>query len=87
MPGFVFADDGLILTNSHVVEGSTSVKVALPDGRDCAADIVGQDPDTDIAVLRITASDLVPVMFVIRGRSGRGNPWSRSAIGTASTTP
>ena len=61
--GFVFADDGLILTNSHVVEGSSSVKVALPDGRDCSADIVGQDPDTDIAVLRITASDLVPVTF------------------------
>jgi S1-C subfamily serine protease len=61
--GFVFAADGLILTNSHVVAGSSSVTVALPDGRDCSADVVGQDPDTDIAVLRITASDLVPVTF------------------------
>src|SRR5688500_17978255 len=61
--GFVFAADGLILTNSHVVDGSSRVKVALPDGRDCDADVVGQDPDTDIAVLRITASDLVPVTF------------------------
>ena len=61
--GFVFAADGLILTNSHVVEGSAQVRVALPDGRDCPADIVGQDPDTDIAVLRITAADLVPVTF------------------------
>ena len=59
--GFVFAADGLILTNSHVVDGSTHVKVALPDGRDCRADVVGQDPDTDIAVVRITAADLVPV--------------------------
>jgi S1-C subfamily serine protease len=61
--GFVFASDGLILTNSHVVEGSTKVQVALPDGRDCVADVVGQDPDTDIAVIRITAPDLVPVTF------------------------
>jgi S1-C subfamily serine protease len=61
--GFVFAADGLILTNSHVVEGSSTVQVALPDGRDYAADVVGQDPDTDVAVLRITAPDLVPVTF------------------------
>src|SRR5580765_5340830 len=61
--GFVFATDGLILTNSHVVEGSSQVQVALPDGRDYAADVVGQDPDTDVAVLRITAPDLVPVTF------------------------
>jgi len=61
--GFVFAADGLILTNSHVVEGSSKVQVALPDGRDYAADVVGQDPDTDVAVLRITAPDLVPVTF------------------------
>jgi S1-C subfamily serine protease len=61
--GFVFAADGLILTNSHVVAGSSHVEVVLPDGRDCSADLVGQDPDTDIAVLRITATDLVPVTF------------------------
>jgi S1-C subfamily serine protease len=61
--GFVFASDGLILTNSHVVEGSLKVQVALPDGRDYVADVLGQDPDTDIAVLRITAPDLVPVAF------------------------
>jgi len=61
--GFVFAADGLILTNSHVVSGSRHVQVSLPDGRDCPADVVGEDPDTDIAVLRITAADLVPVTF------------------------
>ena len=53
--GFVFADDGLILTNSHVVEGATHVEVTLPDGRDCSADVVGHDPDTDLAFIRITA--------------------------------
>ena len=56
----MFASDGLILTNSHVVEGSSKVQVALPDGRDYVADVIGQDPDTDIAVLEITAPDLVP---------------------------
>src|SRR4029453_4364104 len=61
--GFVFASDGLILTNRHVVEGSTKVQVALPDGRDYIADVLGQDADTDIAVLKITAPDLVPVTF------------------------
>ena len=61
--GFVFASDGLILTNSHVVEGSTKVQVALPDGRDYIADVLGQDPETDIAVLKITAPDLVHVTF------------------------
>jgi S1-C subfamily serine protease len=69
--GFVFAADGLILTNAHVVEGTRQVQVSLPDGRDCPADVLGQDPDTDIAVVRITAPDLVPVTF---GNSGTLRP-------------
>jgi S1-C subfamily serine protease len=59
--GFVFAADGLILTNSHVVADASEIDVALPDGREHRADLIGQDADTDVAVLKISASDLTAV--------------------------
>src|SRR5699024_7905331 len=55
----VDAKKGYILTNNHVINGADSIKVTLQDGRSFKAELVGADPDTDIAVLKIDAEHLV----------------------------
>ena len=67
--GVVVAPDGLVLTNSHVVHRSARTSVTLPDGRTRRADVVGDDPDTDLAVLRVAVLDGESVPWAMFGDS------------------
>ena len=88
--GFIFTPDGFILTNSHVVRKAKSIEVVLSDGRKFFADLIGDDPDTDLAVIRIDSPGIIPVNF---GDSGKiktgelviaiGNPYGFQASVTA----
>jgi len=89
--GFIVSQDGQIVTNHHVISGAQSVQVTLADGTTYAAEIIGSDPATDIALLRITAD--VDLPFVTFGSSeemrvgdevvAMGSPFGLSATVTS----
>jgi serine protease Do len=61
--GVIISSDGYIVTNNHVIENSNDIQVTLNDKRDYPARVVGTDPSTDLAVLKIEAQKLIPVRF------------------------
>lgn len=88
--GFVISPDGLILTNSHVVSGASRIQAILADGREPDTVLVGDDPESDLAVLRVYAPRLDPVRFAdsTRLRVGQvaiaiGNPYGFEATVSA----
>ncbi|HEX3435219.1 MAG TPA: trypsin-like peptidase domain-containing protein [Pseudacidobacterium sp.] len=61
--GFVFTPDGLVLTNSHVVRGASSIQLSFHDGQRASATLIGEDADTDTAVLRTDAKIIQPAVL------------------------
>jgi S1-C subfamily serine protease len=97
--GFVFTPDGFIFTNHHVVEQAARIAVTLLDGRRIDGAVIGSDPHTDLAVVRIDAAGLVPVTLgdSTRLRVGQvaiaiGSPYGFQAsvpagVGTVAASP
>ncbi|OIR04870.1 putative periplasmic serine endoprotease DegP-like precursor [mine drainage metagenome] len=61
--GVIVSDKGLILTNNHVIAAADEIEVALPDGRKMSAKVVGTDPDTDLALIKVDAEHLPAITF------------------------
>lgn len=61
--GVIISDDGYIITNNHVVDNADKIEVSLPDKRSFSAKVIGTDPNTDLALLKINAKDLPIIKF------------------------
>jgi serine protease Do len=73
--GFIIDKSGLIVTNNHVVGGATAIKVKLPDGRILDAKLVGTDPATDVALLRVKTDKPLPTVEFGNDRALRVGDW------------
>ena len=78
--GFIISSDGYVLTNHHVVDGADTVKVKLSDGREFTAKVVGSDPLSDVALLKIPATGL-PALRIGDSNSLKPGQWA-VAIGS-----
>jgi serine protease Do len=73
--GFIIDKDGLIVTNNHVIDGSKKITVKLPDGRSFDAKVIGTDPATDIALLKVKADKPLPTVEFGNDRQLRVGDW------------
>ena len=73
--GFIVESDGVIWTNAHVVEGADTVTVTLRDGREFSGEVVGEDPLTDVAVIKVEAQDL-PTVTLGNSQELRPGEWA-----------
>ncbi len=73
--GFIIAADGLVVTNHHVVAGNDKLEVHLPDGRRFEATVVGSDPQTDVAVVRLTGAKALPTVVLGSSDGLRVGDW------------
>ncbi len=78
--GFLITPDGYLLTNSHVAGGAAAIEVTLADGRLAGAEVVGDDPDSDLALLKVAASDLAWCRLGDSTRVASARSRSRSAV-------
>ncbi len=73
--GFVIDKSGYIVTNNHVIEGADTIEVAFPDGESYEAELIGRDPSTDIALLKIEAGKDMPFVSFAGANSAQVGEW------------
>lgn len=73
--GFLISDDGYVLTNHHVVDGADTVQVRLSDRREYQATVVGSDPQSDVALLKIDAEDDLPALRIANASLTKPGQW------------